>query len=86
MYILKGSDDGVTLGLTGFLDFVYRALFKRTQRFGNCILFRLQARGWETPYLLGSLEIANLSHWWIRLDSDTSCSLEYRRTDKVQTR
>jgi hypothetical protein len=27
MQILKGSDDGVTLGIIGFLDFVHRPVF-----------------------------------------------------------
>jgi hypothetical protein len=36
--------------------------YKKTQRFGNCICFRPQVKGWK-PTLLGLLERANLSHW-----------------------
>jgi hypothetical protein len=33
-----------SLGITGFLDFVHRPVLLRTQRFGNRICFRPQAR------------------------------------------
>jgi hypothetical protein len=36
---------------------------KRTQRFANWICFHTHVRVWETPTLLGPLEIANLNHW-----------------------
>jgi hypothetical protein len=35
----------ITLGITGFLDFVQRPAFWRTQRFGNFVFFRMPDNG-----------------------------------------
>jgi hypothetical protein len=51
------------LGITGFLDFVHRQVFWRTQSLGICICFRRQASGRETPTLWSPFEGDILNHW-----------------------
>jgi hypothetical protein len=51
-----GSDDGVTVGISGGLAFVYRPVFSRTHCFGNVICFDPQVKGWKIPTLFGPLE------------------------------
>jgi hypothetical protein len=48
--------------------------YSKKQRFRNCICFRPQVKGWETPIQLGPSERANLNH----------CSLEYHTVDNFQ--
>jgi hypothetical protein len=69
---LKQSFDNLTalqllrtffVGVTGFLEFIRRLVFERTQNFGQWICFRPQVREGETPTLLGPLERDNLNHW-----------------------
>jgi hypothetical protein len=51
------------IGVTRFLVFVRRLVFRRTQRFGNGTCLRPQVRGLETPTLVGPLERANPNYW-----------------------
>jgi hypothetical protein len=60
---LKGSDDGVTLRITGFMHFVRRPEFWRTRRFGNW-MFPSSGEWRETPALLRPSGGDNPSHWF----------------------
>jgi hypothetical protein len=55
------GDDQITLWLTGFLDFIHRLVFLRTQRFGNLICFRPQMKVWEAPTFSGPLVFFGIS-------------------------
>jgi hypothetical protein len=72
------------LGITVFLDPVYRPICYRTKRFRNCICFCPQMRGGDPSALLDPLEEGNLNHWTNTV-SETSCSLEYFTVCRVQS-
>jgi hypothetical protein len=59
---------GRRLRITGFLDFVYRLVFKTLGNtpFQKLNLFLSSGEGREKPTLLGPLERANHNHWTTR--------------------